>query len=341
MAPTLLGPHLRFQCPRCNHTLIVDAGCLQRGDEPIVCSQCGESRRVDQLQREDRQAHPGDVVQLTPAAKGQYRCGDLVAVRLNEGLSVKRIAAVPGDVVTVNERRLRVNDRRVEDSLEIADADRPPLMLVDDDSLAKGSRWRTQTEAPAWQRSDTGQWSWSARDESPWLVYHHQSVHDRNRPAGVLDDYQYNAAIARKLDPVDRLSVAATVNAARESERVVFHVAFWSPEGSVLASHATMQSDAVQIRFAAGESMQGLPVSETKPIAIRLTGGPVTVTGLRVLRAVEYRLRKRDDESHYPMTIPPEHVFVVGDNVPFSVDSRQFGPVPFSDLAGKVEKQSQ
>ena len=39
----------------------------------------------------------------------------------------------------------------------------------------------------------------------------------------------------------------------------------------------------------------------------------------------------------YPATlVPPDHIFILGDNRPESRDSRMFGPVPVSEIEGRV-----
>ncbi len=41
-------------------------------------------------------------------------------------------------------------------------------------------------------------------------------------------------------------------------------------------------------------------------------------------------------KENIPVTVPPEMLFVMGDNRPRSSDSREFGPIPFESIIGDV-----
>ncbi|WP_197172453.1 S26 family signal peptidase [Novipirellula aureliae] len=83
-------------------------------------------------------------------------------------------------------------------------------------------------------------------------------------------------------------------------------------------------------------------VAPTHPIAIRFAwedgqGYQGLRLELNVFREIEYRVRPQDDMSGFPLRLAEDQYFVVGDNVPVSVDSRTFGPIDENQLIGKVE----
>jgi hypothetical protein len=264
--------------------------------------------------------------------------GELVAIRWSGSTRIKRVVACEGDEVSVAGEHLLVNGERIEDRIARAlVSDPPPELLVDDDRLREHSRWSDVSEVPGWRRESNGVWICDQGD-SPWLLYRHRNVHDHNRPSGVFDDYQYNAGIARQLSEVDRLSVSGK---AQIQKPIRILIAFWSRDAPVLASTLLKKSGRFQLRYCDGVPAPDLPVAQRCPLAIRTEGGRVTLTELRLGRQVEYRLRREDDRSPYPMTVPENHVYVLGDNVPFSIDSRSLGAIPTSKILGRIQIVSQ
>ena len=87
--------------------------------------------------------------------------------------------------------------------------------------------------------------------------------------------------------------------------------------------------DAVAVEFA--------PVSAQTPVAIRVLEGSVQLSCLQLARQIEYRLRPHDDRARYPIRLGRREYFVVGDNVPVSLDSRDFGVIQERAIKGRVE----
>ncbi len=66
---------------------------------------------------------------------------------------------------------------------------------------------------------------------------------------------------------------------------------------------------------------------------IRIERGVVYVNGVRLN---EPYVQFPDDRSEAESTVPPDDVYVLGDNRAVSEDSRAFGPVPENALTGKA-----
>lgn len=340
MAPTLLGECEIAECESCQLYWYVDVNSTPRKSLRVLCSHCGEPMNlVDRDQIPQANEIVADVVELKPltADATELERGDLVAIEWDSQLHVKRIAALPGDVVKLDGPRLTINDKRFEDLL--VESKSPvdlPQFLVDDDSRREVSRWSSEQTDSLWQRTDGRRWGWTGPSMSPWLIYHHKSVYDQDRPSRVWDDYQINVGLDRKLYGVDRLQLDGTIHG--QSPTTVM-IAFWSSAGNVLGTISVSEDQTLAASYHDCESADNLPVTAEHPIAIRVAAGPFLFESLKIQRLIEYRLRPGDDRDRYPLPVGPGQCFVLGDNVPVSVDSRDIGLVPISSIVGLVTQR--
>jgi signal peptidase I len=80
----------------------------------------------------------------------------------------------------------------------------------------------------------------------------------------------------------------------------------------------------------AGETVSGLDWVETE-------GRPDYIASQKEMRELPQLARKRPGLGRFVrVTVPRGHVFVLGDAINSSYDSRQFGPVPMSRVCGRV-----
>ncbi len=338
MAPTLLGDHERARCDACDLVWKVDASAMRQHADNMMCAHCGQS-----LQRLDPTRIAADVVAIRECngETDEIQRGDLVAIKWDGRLRVKRIAALEGEKVDLDQLRLTVGGERLEDLLTSASSSvELPRFLVDDDGRRPVSRWSSiDADSPpprsssAWQRIPGGGWKWGEAFASPWLVYHHQSVHDQNRAAPVGDDYPFNVGLDRPLYTVDRLDLRGEI---RSSSAAQLEIAFWSDRGNVRTVITSNGERSFAVSYHDADPADGLPVTAERPIAVRVQGQPATLSGLLIHRLIEYRIRRRDSREQYPLRIGDGHCFVVGDNVPVSVDSREVGPIPTTSIIGVV-----
>ena len=56
------------------------------------------------------------------------------------------------------------------------------------------------------------------------MIYHHRSIHQRNQPSCIWDDYPYNVGLSRKLQPASRLALNTKVVCKNEGR---LEVVFW------------------------------------------------------------------------------------------------------------------
>jgi hypothetical protein len=326
MAPTLWGVHVVVECGHCGFEWKVDVAVTPKASHR--CPHCGESLKSCQIS----EPQPPDTVTLRQAS--DLRFGQLVAIRKDGRLQIKRLVALPGDRLTLDGLRLLVNGGRIEDRLHRLPSPAPPASIVVDEDFRRAlSRWIPLRSETTWVRTSEHQWIQQAGSSDDWLRYNHRSVHDHNQPAPIMDDYPGNLDVQRRLFPVDRLVLEGVAEAAAPIKMIV---AVWARHRSWSSVLDIDGETPFRVSFEHVEPTDELPVNERQPIAVRMEG-ECKLRKLSVLRHLEYRLRMGDDAWQQAKTIPRDSVYVLGDNVPLSVDSRDYGPVPVTDIVGVVE----
>jgi Signal peptidase, peptidase S26 len=310
MVPTLFPQHLRVRCDACRLSYAVD----ESTDVPsVICFHCGGPV-------EGTGVRIADIVSVQPVTKPRnFEVGEMLLIRSESGPAIKRIFAVGNQTVDIDGLNLINQDHSGSDISPVT------WIPVHHDPSRPTSRWKISASDP----------------ENPCLVYHHISIHDHHLPSPIYDDVPFNAGLSRRLFLPTCLRLQGRYVG---SQSTTLRVAGWIDDGEQgqvrsaripVAPHSefewTIQHDP---SFETPSSdLEGLTIPTDKtPLVIYSSD----VTNLRIDQAVTYRLRPGDDDSTYPKTLSADELFVVGDNVPVSIDSRNYGPIQHSEVLGIV-----
>ena len=326
MAPTLLGEHQIAKCVACGLDWPVE---ISDEGASVACFHCGDQATMA------NSAHAASVVVVhtyehadaAKSASNALRVGDLVALGGEEMMRIKRIAALPGDLVELSHASLLVNGETIHETMRKHVDLNVPALLFEMDKRRKLSRWHGDD----WQRSKQRVWT---SEGQGWLIYRHRSIHQSNQPSCIWDDYPYNADLSRKLQPASRLALNANVVCQNVGR---LEVVFWIDGQMVGVTCDVDGQRELNISSDDAVAVEVAPVSAETPVAIRVLEGSVQLSCLQLARQIEYRLRPHDDRSRYPIRLGSSEYFVVGDNVPVSLDSRDFGVIQGRTIKGRVE----
>lgn len=284
----------------------------------------------------------GQICQMRPLRIDQtLRLGELVAIEQDGGLRVKRVAGTPGDAISVSEGRLTNSGTRLGDFFALFQSWSRDLHK---EALWSGSYFVPPALVPV--RGNSPMWH-RPKQAPEWLLYTHHDPHRGGQPGPVMDDYPSNKTVQRQLNPIDTLIVRVANRPRRFPDRIAF---FSSRTGTVMLSqestplstesgHVVSYSSRDAIRC---DDANLLPqaireqMSPSTPIAVHDGGGLGSdpSDAIRLFREIEYR----DDQItiDYPIRLAEDEYFVVGDNVPISIDSRTHGPVKRSSIRGTI-----
>lgn len=175
MAPHLLGSHFNVTCADCKFIFSCDAEHLPT-DNLAACPNCGyTANRLDQAQ-----LLPADRVLIDrwPLLWSAPKRGSVVAISLpgTNDLAVKRIAALPGERLSIQDGDLFANGQLIRKTTAELTSLR---QLVHDNAFQPQqttdlpARWRPLTEFTSWQATPSGFRAAPANsdDTIDWLQY--------------------------------------------------------------------------------------------------------------------------------------------------------------------------
>ena len=348
MVPTLMPAASRWECPSCEMRISLPAA-FNASEQPATSNASEQVERLAQCTFCGEPMHwlsnqPADQVLVRPLAPERdaretaapVSVGDLVLVdRLRWHLSpanqprrsrwtIKRVLAVGGSTVDVDDQDCLTIDSKLPGQADAAIAPEwieiTPWIDLAVDSETKQPKTKSR---------------WQSTSPNVHLFRHH-SVHDFGLASPIFDDIPFNVSVARGLHPVTRLRVEGR----RFQPRTMIDVVF---AGIDAPAHRKVISDengdwATSVNLdGGGPDPPGVVDCETAAVSRS------TPVQLKVGSAGEVRLSKsivpranRWNRSPFPVRLADDEYFLVGDNWPVSLDSRNWGPASRAVIVGRV-----
>lgn len=340
-------------CWHCGHD-------LSDVDDQLV-SQCSSTvLQVRSIQRDELKG----MLQKTKEGAAATEDSPMVLLRHQGRLHVKRLIAGPGQHVSADlHSRLCVDGRLVASPREVR-------IPIDQDVLRVGairSRWSETVVGPGGgaqlERQDDARWVLKPASQEEcsgwvWLIYHHRNVYRGNRSSQVLDDCPTNLGLSRRMMPVSSVGlrfrfqrregsdsglIASGHDAAAGRLQPVVQVMRWTLSGPRMDLVSDLDRGVLELpplplnsvpeNSQWDESGLGdwLPeVTPESPVALGVDRRLFAeISELQLWRRIEYRTAPETSWD-----LGSDHWFVVGDNVPVSIDSRTWGPIKTSQILG-------
>jgi len=376
MAPTLLGPHYPLVCQRCSFSTALDAADLPKQATCPNCGYqensvdaarvrpghglVWEAIEPDQLKR-------WDIVLLKDAATRTWQV-KRVAFLPRETPKISRGELWRGT------KPIRKSPRQREalKQLVFDQAHSSPGSFRFRSDRPSGSGWNVRPGSLGFAPIGDPQ-----ANKSDWLIYHHHRClpppSRENRDASPLDSYGFNHSVSRELFPATDLWLEFTcehwqaqgITIRLQGNKNTTHIEVdlagravraISPEQTVelplsvdsLAGMTVRAGECDGERFLElerGRHHWYFPLGNattqfgSQPFALKIGEGQAVLRRTKVYRDIVWlgRLRRLAEWS-LDRELSPHEIFVLGDNVPVSDDSRyELGPVDVrNNLQGKV-----
>ncbi len=336
MVPTLCGPSITVTCEKCGNGFAVGVEFDAANAECMRCGYAENTLEGLPISRGNRLL----VDRLAFQFRDPERWEPVVFLSPDDGqITVKRAVGLPGETVQLQGGDVWINGKIATKTLTVARAFR---QLIHEET-GRMRRWQSDA-ASDWHWRDEA-WRIARRDgEWHWLRYQHPE----GKP--ITADSAYNAGFSQRLFAVRDFALSTKVQATgtgkiairfddgseqfqwEENLRGEVHLEVFAFDRRV---KVFVDNKLVASKTLAPDSPL---VGTASPFAIAARDLEVTLDELKIYHDIYHASQNQEfgiAEPMSPVLLGKGEVFVLGDNVPVSLDSRRWGPVPLRLLVGR------